>query len=210
MHLPFSPGTTSDDRLAESVIPLLRKKIVITEKLDGENNSMINKGVFARSHTDFTISPWSQKVRELHSIIKDSISEGLYLFGEGMAAIHSIEYENLTSAFYLFGARYDGIWSSWEEVEDYAFLLDIPTVPVLFKGEFDTDKQLISKVMQLVSEPSALGGLREGIVIRCADSFTDEEFPNSLMKWVRRGHVQTTEHWTRSWKKAEIKNKWEK
>jgi hypothetical protein len=204
MHLPFSPGTTSDDRLAESVIPLLRKKIVITEKLDGENNSMINKGVFARSHTDFTISPWSQKVRELHSIIKDSISEGLYLFGEGMAAIHSIEYENLTSAFYLFGARYEGIWSSWEEVEDYAYLLDIPTVPVLFKGEFDTDKELISKIMQLVSEPSALGGLREGIVIRCADSFTDEEFSNSLMKWVRKDHVKTDAHWTKNWKKAKI------
>jgi hypothetical protein len=31
--------------------------IVITEKLDGENNAMTNKGVYARSHTDFTIYP---------------------------------------------------------------------------------------------------------------------------------------------------------
>lgn len=24
------------------------------------------------------------------------------------------------------------------------------------------------------------------------------------MKWVRKGHVQTDEHWTRNWKKAKI------
>ena len=205
MHLPCSPGTTSDDRIAKSVKTLIGKRVVITEKLDGSNTCFIKQGVYGRSHVDFTTNPCDVKARELHSVLKHSISENLYLFGEGMEAIHSIEYENLTSIFYLFGARYKGVWVSWDEIEDYAFLLDIPTVPVLFKGVFDAEEELNKKVLELVSQPSALGGEREGIVIRLYDEFYDSEFPNSLMKWVRKGHIKTDEHWTRNWKKAKIK-----
>ena len=60
--------------------------------------------------------------------------------------------------------------------------------------------------MQLVAQESALGGKREGIVIRLAESFDDADFSTSLMKWVRKGHVTTSEHWTKTWRKARIKN----
>ena len=205
-HFNFSPGTTSDDRIAQDVTGVIGVPIIITEKLDGENNCMINKGVYARSHTDFTISPWSSKVRQLHSILKHSISEGLHLFGEGMSAIHSIEYENLTSHFYLFGVREKEIWLSWQEVEDYAFLLDLPTVPVLFKGTVNSYKELKQLIDDLVAQPSILGGKREGIVCRVAKEFSDEEFEKSIFKWVRKDHIQTTEHWTKHWKWAKIIN----
>lgn len=203
-HFLWSPGTTSDDRFAYDISKLIGVPIVITEKLDGENNSMTNKGVYARSHADFTISPWSAKVRELHSILKHGISEDLYIFGEAMSAIHSIEYTNLTSHFYMFGARYKGIWSSWEEVEDYAFLLDLPTVPVLFKGLVNSEKELQELTEKLVKEESVLGGQREGIVCRVQREFNDDEFETCLAKWVRKGHVQTDSHWTKNWKWANI------
>lgn len=45
-HLPWSPGTTSDDRISKSVDSLLNYEIVITEKLDGENCGMIDSGVY--------------------------------------------------------------------------------------------------------------------------------------------------------------------
>lgn len=57
LHFQNSPGTTSDDRIATDVSSLVGVTIVITEKLDGENNSMTSKGLYARSHADFTISP---------------------------------------------------------------------------------------------------------------------------------------------------------
>jgi hypothetical protein len=204
-HFDFSPGTTSDDRIAKDFSNIIGVPIVITEKLDGENNSMISDGVYARSHTDFTISPWSSKVRELHGILKHSISKDLYIFGEAMSAIHSIEYENLISHFYMFGARYKGVWSSWEEVEEYAYLLDLPTVPVLFKGTIKDYKELKTLVEKLVSEPSSLGGIKEGVVARIAAEFNDDEFSNSVFKWVRKDHVQTDEHWTKNWVWSKIK-----
>ena len=208
LHLPWSKGLQNDDRMSKDISALIGVPIVITEKCDGENNSFTNKGVYARSHVDFTISPWSVKVRELHSVIKHSISEDLYIFGESMSAIHSIEYTNLNSHFYIFGARYQGVWSSWSEVEDYAFLLDLPTVPVLFRGVVNSEKELKELTEKLVKEESVLGGNREGIVCRVERSFNDDEFEPCVAKWVRKGHVTTDEHWTRNWKKAKINREW--
>lgn len=204
-HFPFS-NAKNDDRIADDISNVIGRNIVITEKLDGSNTALTNGGVFGRSHVEYSQNPWDAKVRELHSILRGSISEGLYLFGEGMSAIHSIEYENLTSHFYLFGARYEGIWSSWDEVEDYAFLLDIPTVPVLFKGKVDSEKELQKLIEELATQESALGGIREGVVCRIADEFNDEDFSNSVFKMVRKDHVQTSEHWTKNWKWAKVKN----
>ena len=135
-HLPFSPGTTSDDRISKDVSGVIGVEAIISEKLDGENNGQTKPGVYARSHAAFTTSPWSREVRIIHDRIKHSLSEGITVFGENMEGIHSIEYENLTSYLYLFGVRDEERWFSWEEVEEYAFLLDLPTVPVLWKGVF--------------------------------------------------------------------------
>jgi hypothetical protein len=199
LHYQWSPGTDSSDRFLYDTSTFINEPIVILEKLDGENNSFTNKGVYARSHAAFTTSPWSSKVRELHSIIKHGISEDLYIFGEAMSAIHSIEYTNLISHFYIFGARYNGVWSSWEEVEDYAFLLDLPTVPVLYKGIVKSEKELKELTEYFAKQESCCGGEREGIVCRLQREFTDEEFQTSVAKIVRKGHIQTNEHWTKRW-----------
>lgn len=203
-HLPFSPGTTNDDRISNSVESLLGIDIVITEKLDGENTGMIRDGVFARSHAAFTTSAWSREVRQLHNLIKSSIDSDVFIFGENMEGIHSIEYSKLDSYFYMFGVRDNNIWIPWESVEEYSYLLDVPTVPVLYKGVINTSKELKDIVESLVSQPSELGGKREGIVIRNSNMFHNDDFSDNVMKWVRKGHVQTDEHWSRNWKKAKI------
>jgi hypothetical protein len=204
MHFTWSPGTTSDDRFAYIISKLIGVPIVITEKCDGSNTAFTNKHVYGRSHVAPTENEWDAKVRELHSILKHSISDDLYIFGEAMSATHSIEYTNLTSHFYMFGARYRGVWSAWSEVEDYAFLLDLPTVPVLFKGIVNSEKELQELTEKLVKEESVLGGQREGIVCRVERQFNDDEFETCVAKFVRANHVTTNEHWTRSWKWAKI------
>lgn len=205
-HLPWSPGSTNDDRISDNVESLLGTEIVITEKLDGENCGMTDEGVYARSHAAFTTSAWSREVRQLHKLsVEDELGDGFFLFGENMEGIHSIEYTNLESYFYIFGIRDNDIWIPWEKVEEYSYLLDIPTVPVLFKGIVNSAKELQKIVEDLVSKPSELGGQREGIVVRTAGMFHNDNFADNVMKWVRKGHVQTDVHWTRNWKKAEIK-----
>jgi len=205
-HLPWSPGTTSDDRISDDVDALLGTEIVITEKLDGENCGMTDEGVYARSHATFTTSAWSREVRQLHKMkVENMLGEGVFLFGENMEGIHSIEYTNLESYFYIFGVRDNEIWIPWEQVEEYSYLLDIPTVPVLFKGVVNSAKELQHIVEDLVSKPSELGGKREGIVVRTTGMFHNDDFADNVMKWVRKDHVSTDVHWTRNWEKANIK-----
>lgn len=203
-HFPFSPGATNDDRIAPSVSRLIGVPIVGTEKLDGENTDQTKPGVYARSHSAFTTSPWSRAVRELHARIGHQIPDGVHIFGENMEGIHSIEYEKLRSYFYMFGVRDNMNWLSWTEVEEYAFLFDLVTAPVVFKGVVNSEKELRELVERLAVEPSALGGKREGVVFRTEAGFTDPEFSECVLKWVRAGHVQTDQHWTRNWKRAKL------
>ena len=214
-HLPISPGTTSDDRISKDVSSLIGRDIVFLEKLDGENNGQNNAGVYARSHSAFTISPWSREVRQLHSIIKDSIYEDLTIFGENMEGIHSIEYTKLESYFYMFGARENEKWFSWDDVEIAAYMIGVPNVPVLHRCTVNSEKELYEIVTTLVNGESKLGGVLpgtnipaiEGLVVRITDEFHDKDFSKSVMKWVRKDHVNTTVHWAKEWKKAKLINR---
>jgi hypothetical protein len=204
-HLPFSKGTTNDDRISDDISTLLNIPIIISEKLDGENCSMTNNGVYARSHASFTTSPWSIAVRTLHDIkVRGNLEEDVYLFGENMEGMHSIEYKNLTSFFYLFGARENNKWMEWDKVEEYAYLLDLELVPVLFKGIVKTEKELIDIINMFMNSESKLGGEIEGVVVRNAGSFNEEDFSKNVLKLVRENHVQTDQHWTKNWKRNKL------
>lgn len=203
-HLNFSPGATNDDKISNNIDSLLGIDIIITEKLDGSNTAITKNGVYGRSHADFSRNPWDVKNWEIYHRIKNDLGDE-YIFGEGMYAIHSIEYTNLESYFYIFGVRDNNIWIPWQSVEEYSYLLDIPTVPVLFKGKVNTEKELKELVENLVSKPSKLGGEIEGVVVRNAGMFHNDDFKDNIMKWVRKDHVTTDIHWTRNWKKSKLK-----
>lgn len=217
-HFPFSPGTTSDDRIAKRFDALLAEPVVITEKLDGENTCLNQYGVFARSHAAPTRNPWANYLWETWNTLHKQLGD-LELFGESLYAVHSIRYSRLESYFYLFGIRDGDRWLAWEEVEFYAGVLGLPTVPVLYRGmagELPGDahvpaaEKLKAAILELVARPSSLSdpvrapAPREGVVARVARSFTTEAFPECVFKWVRKGHVQTDAHWTRNWQRARL------
>lgn len=213
-HYPFSPGTTSDDRINhhywEDVSRI--KNIVHTEKLDGENNCMSRYGVFARSHASPTVSPWSVKIREHWELIRHDLGD-LEIFGENLYAIHSIEYKKLEHYFYIFGIRYLEKWLSWEETRHYAAMLDLPVVPELKMVSPLDQKRYESEILELVSRPSVLESYDtlttkpctcEGLVSRNVEEYAIDDFQHHVFKYVRKGHVKTDEHWTRNWKKANL------
>ncbi|BBG58560.1 RNA ligase [Providencia rustigianii] len=74
-HYPFSPGTTSDDRINSDWWAHIQniEQLVHTEKLDGENNCLSRYGVFARSHGAPTQSAWTQQIRQRWQLIKDDL-----------------------------------------------------------------------------------------------------------------------------------------
>lgn len=201
-HFPFSPGTTSDDRIAKDWEGILSHELVMTEKLDGENNCLKESGVYARSHAAPTVSRWSVKIRELWERHKNSLGD-LEIFGEAMYAIHSIEYERLESYFYIFGIRQNEQWLSWNEVEFYAEVLELPTVPVIERGYF-SQKEIEGKIKEEIENGSRLGGECEGFVFRNAENFHTDSFLQNVLKYVRENHVKTDEHWTKNWKRAKL------
>lgn len=203
-HLPKSPGATSDDKISNSVSSIIGIEVVITEKLDGSNASITKNGIYARSHIDYSRNPWDKEMWNIYHRIGNDIDDDVYLFGENMEGIHSIEYTNLKSYFYMFGVRDNNIWIPWENVEEYSYLLDIPTVPVLFKGIINTEKELYNLIDKFMKEPSLVGGIKEGVVIRNSGLFHNDFFSENVMKWVRKGHVQTDEHWTRNWRRSNL------
>jgi hypothetical protein len=198
LHLPWSLGTTIDDKVAKSAAHFINKQIIITEKCDGSNSSLESDGCFARTHAGPPTHPSFDYLKAFHSSIKDKIPEGFQLFGENCFAVHSIEYTELPYYFLLFGVRDqdNSIWASWDEVELWSTEIGVPTVPVLFKGLVSSENELKIITTSLMNSKSQLGGELEGLVIRLADSFSDDNFSFSVAKMVRPNHVQTSEHWS--------------
>ncbi len=216
-HYPFSPGTSSDDRIAHDYWEHLQRipNIIHTEKLDGENNCLSKYGVFARSHAAPTVSPWTESLRRLWQMVKYDLGE-LEIFGENLYAIHSLEYRNLQHHYYVFGVRENNLWLSWEETQFYANMLDLPTVPVIKKESMPVDRKTFeTDILTLVNGAGTFDPydtydqkttVMEGIVTRNANSYPVTDFAKNVFKYVKKGHVKTNQHWTRNWKRAMLIN----
>ena len=209
-HLPYSPGATKDDKKLQGdwFKYYIGQEIVITEKLDGENIHMTQKDCYARSDGAPTRSPWSRNIWDpqegLYWKIRDYIGSDETIFGENLYGEHSIHYGNLDNYFHLFAVN-DGVnWYSWDDVKMMANIMNIPHVPELWRGMIYNEEELKKLVEKYTSCPSIYGEQREGVVVRIADSYPLEDFAKYVCKWVRPNHVQTDEHWTKHWKKAEL------
>jgi hypothetical protein len=209
-HLPYSPGATKDDKKLQGdwFKYYIGQEVVITAKLDGENSAMTAHDVYARSHAAPTRNPWNRNLWDpqtgLFWKIKQYIGENETIYGENLYGEHSIHYNKLTDYFHLFAAN-DGVnWYSWDDVKMMADIMNIPHVPELWRGIIYKESDLQKLVEQYVHESEWYGDIREGVVVRITDSFPLEDFVKHVCKWVRPNHVQTDEHWTKHWKKAEL------
>lgn len=196
-HLPWSPGGTSDDKRMLDVSGLVGAPLVVTEKCDGSNLTYTRQGVFSRSHSRAPVHASFDLAKATHGQIGHFLSDGLSIFCEYCYAVHSIAYEGLPGYSLVFGVRDDArsLWWPWSMVVEQADELQLPTVPLLFEGQVGSERELEELTTSLAQGPSVFGGLREGVVVRLAGEFSDEAFPRSLAKWVRRDHVTTDEHW---------------
>ena len=179
------------------VSPLLGVSLVVTEKCDGSNLTYTRKSVFSRSHSGPPSHASFDLAKATHARLAHLLSEGISVFCEYCYAVHSIEYTGLPDYSLVFGVRDDerGLFWDWDMVSAQANDLGLPTVPVLFRGSVSTEAELKALTEALSAEPSALGGPREGVVVRLAGEFPDTAFSVSLGKWVRKGHVTTDDHW---------------
>lgn len=190
-HLPWSPGGTSDDRKMPDTSSFDGQEVVVTVKMDGEQTTLDRVGFHARS-LDTPAHPSRDWLWGLHRRIGYDIPEQWRLCGENLYARHSIHYRNLPAHFLLFS-----IWDeknvalSWDDMTTWAELLEVPVVPVLYRGPWD------EAVVRGLYRAELNGDECEGYVVRVARAFTYREFPTVVGKFVRAQHVHTHGHWMR-------------
>jgi len=183
----WSEGATSDDKITYDLSYFIGKEIVITEKMDGENSTLMNDICFARS-LDSNNHPSRNWLKGLWGNIRYDIPQNWRICGENLYAQHSLHYDNLPSYFMVFNIWNDRNYAlSWDDTVEWCKLLDLKTVTVLYRGIFDLDF-----IKKFTINPE----FQEGYVIRLAESFSYKDFGKSVVKWVRKNHVNpNSKHW---------------
>jgi hypothetical protein len=190
MHLPWSPGLSNDDKLIESLDAFLGKRVIVSEKMDGENTTLYPDGYLHARSTDGRDHPSRDWVKAFWASRCHDLPQGWRVCGENLFAVHSVRYEGLPSYFFGFS-----IWDetntalSWDETMEWFTLLGITPVPVLYDGIWD--EALIRGLYREERDRDT----REGYVVRVADQIPVDNFRTHVAKYVRAQHVQTDTHW---------------
>ena len=171
LHLPWSLGSTSDDKFMENTDHFRGMEIVVTEKMDGENTNLYNDHIHARSidSKDHDSRHW---VKGLWGQVKHVIPDGWRICGENVYAKHSILYEDLDTYFYVFGIYNEyNQCITWEDTENLCMEWGLKTVPKIrmlkttFKESHLTD---LADTFNIAK--------KEGYVIRNAEDFHFDDY----------------------------------
>jgi len=194
-HVPFSPGVSKDDRILDSFAAFEGRRVIISAKRDGENTSIYSDGYMHARSLETESHPSRNRVRALAAVAGTQLPTGWRLCGENLFAKHAIHYQKLRSFFEVFS-----LWDernycrSWDETVEWAAMLDLETVPVIYDGLFDAE--LLKTIHR---ERDEHGDEIEGWVMRTADGFGYGEFKTHVAKYVRAGHVpEHGGHWKRA------------
>src|SRR5574343_254200 len=176
-HVPWSLLGKDDKMLKDDGI-FVGKHVVCTVKMDGENTTMYNDYIHARS-VDGNSHPSRNWVKGLWSQMSYLLDEDMRVCGENLYAKHSIAYDGLPSYFMAFSIWNADTCMSWRDTVDYCQILGLEHVPVLYDGVYD--RQAIMEAFDVYGK----GRDVEGFVIRLADEFKYGQFRNSVAKYVR-------------------------
>jgi hypothetical protein len=199
-HLPTSPGLQNDDRRLPSLAPFLGKRVIVSEKIDGEGTTMTRIKTYPRS-PDGRYHPSRDWMKAHHARKAHDIPPGWRISGEYAYARHSVAYTHslgnaLPSYFLGFGAwDAQNILLGWDQTLEVFGMLDIAPVPILYDGPFD---EVVLKGIAASLDPVR----QDGFVVRVAEPIPYPSvisgagrFFEAVAKWVRKGHVQTDQHW---------------
>lgn len=174
-HLPWS-NLLKDDRQMPDDTCFVGQRVICTLKMDGENTSMYNDYIHARSleSASHETRNW---VKGLWSRISYLLDDDMRVCGENLFAVHSVRYDDLPSYFMMFSVWRGNTCLAWDETVEYAGILGLHTVPVIYDGPYDR------AAIEAAFAPFAASN--EGYVIRLADEFSYGAFRRSVGKFVR-------------------------
>ena len=175
MNLPWSGSESSDDVWWDDTIPFNDKEVIVTEKLDGECTSIYPDGHIHARSIDTRHHDSRSWVKQLAARIAHDIPEHHRICGENVFAWHSIFYTELPTYFFVYGIYQGDLCLPWDEVEEICELLDLQTVPVIYRGLWDENKirdlTIETGAFPTFSGPHDGPCNAEGYVVRVAKEF---------------------------------------
>ena len=204
-YWPNSPSQPHPHQTIQDTSLIVGQPIIITEKIDGTNTLLHRGKVYSRSSPPETPAPWQSLLRKHHAWKLRNSSWLLY--GENIQAIHSIQYDpvpeqNTFMAFALVDPN--GMFTPFTVLQQLCRKLEIPTVPVLFRGTFKSHQELDHWLQINHPARSRLGRTMEGMVIRTAEGFHQRQFQLHVCKSVRPDHAGNQDHWTTGWQQCPL------
>lgn len=174
-HLPWS-NMLKDDRILNDDSHFVGKRVIVSLKMDGENTTMYNDYIHARSleNNSHETRNW---VKGLWSRISYLLDDDMRICGENLFAVHSIKYNFLRSYFMMFSMWSNNKCLSWDETVEYAGILGLETVSVIYDGIYSKEK--------VIESFGPYEKYNEGYVVRIADEFNYIDFRRSVAKFVR-------------------------
>ena len=190
-HAPWSGTLNSDDRMLPSMAHFEGREVVVTEKIDGQQQTIYSDHIHARS-TEGSSHPSMNLLKAWAAGWQHHLADNQRVCGENGYARHSIVYDEanpLAHHFLGFSMWEDAYCLPWDETTENFEILGITPVPVLWRGTYD------EKTIRALYDLERDRDIREGYVIRMADGFDYGQFSRSVAKYVRPDHVQTDKHW---------------
>lgn len=197
-HLPWSKNKSNDDKVLKNTNHFFNKQVVVLEKRDGENTTIYSDGYFHARSIESSHHPSQSYLKNFCKKYYYNIPKDWRVCGENLYAKHSIHYLYLKEYFEVFTIfDENNVVLSWDDTIEYTHLIfnqDI-TTPVIYNGFFNQD--LIEIAVHNYTKKSI--DPIEGYVIRLKDSFNFKDFNKSIAKFVRKDHIRTDKHWTKTW-----------
>lgn len=201
-HLPWSPGRSGDssDRVLPNVKHFVGSRLLVTEKMDGENVTLYRDGFHARSldsrhhpSRDWLARFWAQHIRNV-------LPENMRVCAEYLYAKHSIEYRNLPSYLLAHSVWEGSKCLNWDETLDWLRLIEMQPVPLMgVIHNKDNREDMIEKgcngLLTYYKTVILKGKEPEGYVVRLYSDFQYDDFFMSVAKYVRKDHILTDRHW---------------
>ena len=181
--LPWSDTIGEGDLWLASLEPLSRDKVVVTEKMDGENVSLYRDFLHTRS-VQRIAHPSREWLNHFWEGVREKIPDDWRICGEYLYASHTVSYDSLSSYFLAFSVWNErNICLSWDDTLAFLAELGIEPVPVLYAGPLEQDA-----IHQAWREKQ---GQSEGYIVRSVGEIPYRRFRHLVGKYIRESYVQS-------------------
>lgn len=180
-HITGSKATDDDIFVRFSPDFLASTQFVATEKMDGSNITIDRNGAYA-SNGGTPSADWFYPARDTYHRIGHLIDDGITIAGELLTWRKCIPYDSLPGEFMVFSVIDGETVLPWNDVVEYAQLLELPVVNVLAQGSYE---DVIATSMRKLNTRERV---MEGFVMRNQDAFSIGDYADNVAKFVGDWH----------------------